>query len=109
MTLIDDVNDRLPWSAAGVVWTAAERHGLTLKVDDDLEDRCLALLAGHLLMCAGFDEQDRSVEADDRARLLLGAMGDGFPYWAVMVGESFISHLVTRRESLTAYPFWVAA
>lgn len=105
MTLTQEIEARLPWDAVGVVWYAAERHGLTLNVDEGLEDRCLAMLAQHLLLHAG--HQESNPRAEDDARLLLAAMGDGFKFWAVIVGEGFISQLVNMRENNSAYTMWV--
>ena len=107
MTLVEEINQRLPFTLDGVFYNAALRHSLELRIDEEFDGKCEQVILDHLLLHAGFQNNLDSDSVLDRGRLLISAMGEGFPYWVVMVGEAFVSQLATMGRKLSVYEDWV--
>jgi hypothetical protein len=99
--LLNSIEMRLPWSALAPYWAAAERHGITIRLDDDARELALRGLGEHLVECAN--------GSDDEARVMTAMMSDeSLTFYCVMVAESVISHVVSRGPEWPLSRLWLA-
>lgn len=87
--LLNSIEMRLPWDALGPFRNSAQRHGITIRLDDDARELALRGLGEHLVECAN--------GSDAEARVMAAMMSDeSLTFFSVMAAESVISHIVSH-------------
>ena len=100
--LLNTVEVRLPWSSLAPMFAASERHGITIRTDDDAVELALRGIGEHFIECANGSDSD--------AQVLAAMMSDeALQFFAVMVCESVISHIVSRGPDWPLSRLWLAA
>ena len=98
--LLNTIEMRLPWAALAPYWAAAERHGITIRLDDDARELGLRGIGEHLVECAN--------GSDAEAPVMAAWMSDeSLTFMAVMVAESVISHVVSRGPDWPLSRLWL--
>ena len=98
--LLNSIEMRLPWSALAPYWAAAERHGITIRLDDDAREMGLRGIGEHLVECAN--------GSDAEARVLAAMMSDeSLTFFAVACAESVVSHIVSRGPDWPLSRLWL--
>ena len=87
--LLNSIEVRLPWNALAPYWAAAQRHGIVIRLDDDLRELALRGIGEHLVECAN--------GSDAEAQVMAAMMSDeALTFFCVMAAESVVSHIVSR-------------
>ena len=87
--LLNSIEVRLPWDALAPYWAAAERHGIAIRLDDDVRELALRGIGEHLVECAN--------GSDAEAQVMTAWMSDeSLTFFSVMAAESVVSHIVSR-------------
>ena len=100
--LLSSIEQRLPWSALAPYWAAAERHGITIRTDDDARELALRGIGEHIVECAN--------GSDAEARVMTAMLSDeSLTFFCVMAAESVVSHIVSRGPDWPLSRLFVAA
>lgn len=100
--LLNSIEMRLPWDALAPYLNAAQRHGITIRTDDDARELALRGIGEHLVECAN--------GSDSEARVLAAFMSnDSLAFFSVACAESVISHVVSRGPNWLPSRLWLAA
>ena len=100
--LLNSIEVRLPWDALAPYWAAAGRHGIVIRLDDDVRELALRGIGEHIIECAN--------GSDSEARVMAAMMSDeALTFFAVMAAESVVSHVVSRGPDWPRSRLWLAA
>ncbi len=100
--LLNTLEVRLPWTALAPYWAASERHGITIRTDDDTHELALRGIGEHLIECSN--------GSDEEAQVMAAMMSDeSLQFYAVMVAESVVSHIVSRGPDWPLSQLWLTS